>query len=277
MGDFVRLELHGAVGVIRLDRPPVNAINIQIHHELLDGGRSRWPRARAIRAVVLYGGERSFAAGADITELATCGPGEITAFGRTLNHAVTAIARLGQPVIAAVNGYALGAGCELALAADFRIVADDVRIGLPEITLGVIPGAGGTQRLPRLVGVTKAKELIFSGRAGRRAGGGPDRAGDQVAAVRGGAAGGDGAGQQPGSRTDGGAGRRQAGDRRRDGRHHLRRARPGGAAVRGTVRDRRPDDRHDVVPAGRTGKGHVHRQVTVPPWPTPSPSTTSGS
>jgi enoyl-CoA hydratase/carnithine racemase len=162
VGDFVRLELHGAVGMIRLDRPPVNAINIQIHHELLDVAQQ--VAESTIRAVVLYGGERSFAAGGDIKELATCGPGEITAGGRTLNHAISVIARLGQPVVAAVNGYALGLGCELALAADFRIVADDVRIGLPEVTLGVIPGGGGTQRLPRLVGVTKAKELIFSGR-----------------------------------------------------------------------------------------------------------------
>ena len=163
VGDFVRLELHGAVGMIRLDRPPVNAINIQIHHELLDVVQQVAENG-SIRAVVLYGGERSFAAGGDIKELATWGPGEITAGGRTLNHAISAIARLGQPVVAAVNGYALGLGCELALAADFRIVADDVRIGLPEVTLGVIPGGGGTQRLPRLVGVTKAKELIFSGR-----------------------------------------------------------------------------------------------------------------
>jgi len=163
VGDFVRLEIQDAVGVIRLDRPPVNAINIQIHHELLEVAE-QVAESGTIRAVVLYGGERSFAAGADIKEMATCGPSEIAAFGRTLNHAMNAIARLGQLVIAAVNGYALGAGCELALAADFRIVADDVRIGLPEITLGVMPGGGGTQRLPRLVGVTKAKELIFSGR-----------------------------------------------------------------------------------------------------------------
>ena len=163
MGDFVRLEFQDAVGVIRLERPPVNAINIQIHHELLDVAQ-QVAESGTVRSVVLYGGERSFAAGADIKEMAACGPGEITAFGRTPNHAISAIARLGQPVVAAVNGYALGLGCELALAADFRIVADDVRIGLPEITLGVIPGAGGTQRLPRLVGVTKAKELIFSGR-----------------------------------------------------------------------------------------------------------------
>lgn len=114
-----------------------------------------------IRAVVIYGGERSFGAGADIKEMADLGPDEIAVFGKNLTNAVDAVARLPQPVVAAVTGYALRGGCELALAADFRLVAEDSWMGLPENTLGVIPGAGGTQRLPRLVGVTKAKELIF--------------------------------------------------------------------------------------------------------------------
>jgi enoyl-CoA hydratase/carnithine racemase len=163
MAEFVRLELHGAVGVIRLDRPPVNAINAQVHGELLAVAAEAADRAD-VRAVVVYGGERAFAAGADIREMADLGPREISAFGATLTAAIDAVARLPKPVVAAVTGYALGGGCELALAADFRIVADDARLGLPEITLGVFPGAGGTQRLPRLVGVAKAKELIFTGR-----------------------------------------------------------------------------------------------------------------
>ena len=161
--EFVRLEIDGAVGVIRLDRPPVNAINTVIHRELLAVAEQVCGNQH-IRAVVLYGGPRTFAAGADIKEIATLNPREIAVLGRGLNDAVTAIARLPQPVIAAVTGYALGGGCEVALAADFRIVADNAQLGLPEITLGVIPGAGGTQRLPRLVGVTSAKELIFTGR-----------------------------------------------------------------------------------------------------------------
>jgi len=163
MSEFVRLDLDGAVGVIRLDRPPVNAINTVIHHELL-AVAAEVAGNPEIRAVVLYGGERAFAAGADIKEMTDLTPGEITGLGGSLNHAVSAVARLTQPVIAAITGYALGGGCELALAADFRFVAENAVLGLPEITLGVIPGAGGTQRLPRLIGVTKAKELIFTGR-----------------------------------------------------------------------------------------------------------------
>ena len=163
MPEFVRLETHAAVGVIRLDRPPVNAVDSQLHTELLLVATEAADRPD-IRAVVVYGGERTFAAGADIREMADLGPAAISAFGATLGTAIDAVAQLPKPVIAAVTGYALGAGCELALAADFRIVADDARLGLPEITLGVIPGAGGTQRLPRLVGVAKAKELIFTGR-----------------------------------------------------------------------------------------------------------------
>ncbi|SDP30880.1 short chain enoyl-CoA hydratase [Nakamurella panacisegetis] len=162
--EFVRLEVDGAVGVIRLDRPPVNAINSQVHADLLAVAREAAGRTD-IRAVVVYGGERAFAAGADIKEMAEQTPETIAGFGATLTAAVDAVARLPKPVIAAVTGYALGGGCELALAADFRVVADDARIGLPEITLGVYPGAGGTQRLPRLIGVSLAKELIFTGRS----------------------------------------------------------------------------------------------------------------
>jgi enoyl-CoA hydratase/carnithine racemase len=163
MAEFVRLETVGAVGVLRLDRPPVNAINSQVHAELLAAAQEAATRAD-VRAVVVYGGERAFAAGADIKEMAALGPDEMTVFGATLTAAIDAVARLPKPVIAAVVGYALGGGCELALAADFRIVAQDATLGLPEVTLGVFPGAGGTQRLPRLIGVARAKSLIFTGR-----------------------------------------------------------------------------------------------------------------
>jgi enoyl-CoA hydratase len=161
-GALVRVERDGAVGVIRLDRPPVNAINSQMHRELEVAAREV-DADPDIRAVVLHGGQKAFAGGADIKEMADLGPAEIAVFGQGLTRALDAVARIRTPVVAAVTGYALGGGFELALAADFRVVAEDARLGLPEITLGVMPGAGGTQRLPRLIGVSAAKFLIFSG------------------------------------------------------------------------------------------------------------------
>ena len=160
---FERTGPDGAVGVIRLNRPPVNALNSGMHADLLAAVREA-ARTPQVRAVLLTGGERAFAAGADIKEMADLDPDQIAGFGRTLGQAIDELAALDRPVIAAITGYALGAGCEVALAADLRVIAEDARIGLPEITLGVIPGAGGTQRLARLVGVARAKELIFLGR-----------------------------------------------------------------------------------------------------------------
>ncbi len=164
MPEFVRVEIDGAVGVIRLDRPPVNAFNAVVQGELLQVA-AQVAADPAIRAVVLYGGERAFAAGADIKEMADLNAAEIASLTPNLTDAVTAVARLPQPVIAAISGYALGGGFELALAADLRVVAENSVLGLPEITLGVIPGAGGTQRLSRLIGPSRAKELIFFGRS----------------------------------------------------------------------------------------------------------------
>lgn len=160
---LVHVEHDGPVGIIRLDRPPVNAINSAMHAQL-EAAANRLDADASVRAVVVHGGPKAFAGGADIKEMASLGPAEIAVFGKGLTRALDAIARLRVPVIAAVTGYALGGGFELALAADFRIVADDARLGVPEITLGVIPGAGGTQRLPRLIGVTAAKRMIFTGR-----------------------------------------------------------------------------------------------------------------
>ncbi|MDP9466768.1 MAG: enoyl-CoA hydratase-related protein, partial [Actinomycetota bacterium] len=117
-----------------------------------------------VRAVVLYGGERVFAAGADIKEMSTMSYAEMTSWGTQLQEALTVVARLPKPVVAAVTGYALGGGFELALTADFRVLGERAKVGVPEITLGVIPGAGGTQRLTRLVGPAKAKDLVFTGR-----------------------------------------------------------------------------------------------------------------
>jgi enoyl-CoA hydratase/carnithine racemase len=117
-----------------------------------------------VGAVVVYGGPKVFAAGADIKEMSGMTFQDMLRASTGLQDAFTAVARIPQPTIAAVTGYALGGGCELALCADLRIVADDAKLGQPEILLGIIPGAGGTQRLPRLVGVARAKELIFTGR-----------------------------------------------------------------------------------------------------------------
>ncbi len=121
--------------------------------------------ARAdVRAVVLYGGEKVFAAGADIKEMRAMDHSAMVLRARALQESFTAVARIPKPVVAAVTGYALGGGCELALCADYRIAGERARLGQPEILLGLIPGAGGTQRLSRLVGPSRAKDLIFTGR-----------------------------------------------------------------------------------------------------------------
>lgn len=160
---FVRLEVVGGVGTIRLDRPPVNAMNAsmqdQLHAVALEAG------ARDdVRAVVIYGGTRSFAAGADVKEMAAMTHADMVVRAVPLQAAFTAVAQIPKPVVAAITGYALGGGCELALAADVRFCADGAKLGQPEILLGVIPGAGGTQRLARLVGPSRAKDLVFTGR-----------------------------------------------------------------------------------------------------------------
>lgn len=165
MGEFIKLEdgRDDGVAVIRLDRPPMNAINRQVTAELGEIVRALADRSD-LGAVVLWGGPKIFAAGADVKEFADFGPAEAEQLSHGLNDVLLDFGRLPQVTIAAINGYALGGGCEVALAADFRVVGDDAILGQPEILLGVIPGAGGTQRLTRIVGVTKAKELIFTGR-----------------------------------------------------------------------------------------------------------------
>jgi enoyl-CoA hydratase/carnithine racemase len=163
MGEFVRLEVDGGVGTIRLDRPPMNALNAQVQDELREAAVEAG-RRKEVRAVVFYGGEKVFAAGADIKEMADLSYADMVDHSGPLQAAFTAVARIPKPTVAAVTGYALGGGCELALACDVRIAAEDAKLGQPEIMLGLIPGAGGTQRLSRLVGPSRAKELIFTGR-----------------------------------------------------------------------------------------------------------------
>jgi len=163
MSEFVTLEVDGAVGTIRLDRPPMNALNAQVQEELRAAAHEASARDD-VRAVVVYGGPKVFAAGADIKEMATMSYTDMVDRSAALQSAFTAVARIPKPVVAAVTGYALGGGCELTLCADYRVAADNARIGQPEILLGIIPGAGGTQRLPRLIGPSKAKDLCFTGR-----------------------------------------------------------------------------------------------------------------
>ena len=163
MDEFVRLEISDGIGTIRLDRAPMNALNVAVQEQLRAAAHEAANRAD-VRAVVLYGGPNVFAAGADVKEMATLSYVEMTARSSALQSAFTAVADIPKPVVAAVTGYALGGGCELALTADHRVAAEDARLGQPEIKLGIIPGAGGTQRLPRLVGPARAKDLIFTGR-----------------------------------------------------------------------------------------------------------------
>jgi enoyl-CoA hydratase/carnithine racemase len=163
VGEFVRLEVAEGIGTIRLDRPPMNALNTQVQEELRTVARSA-TADDAVRAVVVYGGEKVFAAGADIKEMKDMGYAAMAARAGALTAAFDSLARVPKPVVAAINGYALGGGCELALACDWRVAADDAKLGQPEITLGIIPGAGGTQRLSRLVGPARAKDLIMTGR-----------------------------------------------------------------------------------------------------------------
>ncbi len=170
MGEFVQVEIGGpdgaapaGVATIRLTRPPMNALNTALQEELR-AAAAQLSSDSDVRAVVIFGGEKVFAAGADVKEFAGQDHAEMMRDAARLTSALAAVARIPKPVIAAVTGYALGGGCELALTADFRVSADNARWGQPEILLGIIPGAGGTQRLPRLIGPAKAKDLIFTGR-----------------------------------------------------------------------------------------------------------------
>jgi enoyl-CoA hydratase len=170
MGELVRVEYGdgsegspAGVATIRLERPPMNALNTELQEQLRSAA-AVLGADDSVRAVVIYGGERVFAAGADVKEFAGQSHAQMMRDADRLSSSLAALANLPKPVIAAVTGYALGGGCELALTADFRVSADNAKWGQPEILLGIIPGAGGTQRLPRLIGPAKAKDLILTGR-----------------------------------------------------------------------------------------------------------------
>jgi enoyl-CoA hydratase/carnithine racemase len=160
--EFVQVTRDDAVAVVTLDRPPVNALNEDFALEL----KAAFQECSdpEVRAVVITG-QPHFAAGADIKGFqASFDAGVEERSAWTLQEAIVALEKLEKPTIAAVHGYALGGGLELAMGADFRHLADDAKVGQPEILLGLIPGAGGTQRLARLVGYQRAKEMVLSGR-----------------------------------------------------------------------------------------------------------------
>ena len=160
--EFLIVEIEGEVATVTLNRPPVNALNAKVFMEIGDCA-FRLEMDPEVRAVVITGGEKVLAAGADVKEMVEATPIQVSRMISVAQGSFTRLENLLKPVIAAVNGYALGGGCELILCADWRFAGPTARIGVPEILLGIIPGAGGTQRLPQLLGPAKAKEMIFSG------------------------------------------------------------------------------------------------------------------
>lgn len=162
---YIQLEPQGDIAILRINRPEaLNAINVDVISEL-----SKMIDILAaddsIKAVVITGaGERSFCAGADISYMVNIDPMQAERYATSAQDVINRIDRLEKPVIAAVNGFALGGGCELAMACDIRIASSNAKIGQPEVTIGIPPGWGGTQRLMRLIGPAKAKELIFTGK-----------------------------------------------------------------------------------------------------------------
>jgi enoyl-CoA hydratase/carnithine racemase len=163
VGELVRLEVDDGVGTIRLDRPPMNAINDDLTRDLVEAATEA-TLTDDVRAVVIWGGDKVFAAGADIKQMAEATAHQMKGRISGLQEAFSVVEDIPKVTIAAINGFCLGGGMELAMCADFRYAADDAQLGQPEIKLGIIPGAGGTQRLPRLVPLSTAKDIIYSGR-----------------------------------------------------------------------------------------------------------------
>ncbi len=162
--DYVKVEHEGGVAVVTIDRQEkMNALNAQVQEEITEAFASIPPGE--VRAAVITGaGEKAFVAGADVGGMEQMSALEVREFGRIGTRMMQAIEGAPFPVIAAINGFALGGGLEIALACDIRIAAENARLGFPEVTIGIMPGAGGTQRLPRVVGSGVARELVFTGR-----------------------------------------------------------------------------------------------------------------
>lgn len=163
--DFKTISLtqEGAIGILTLHRPEaMNALNDQLIGELTQA-IDRIAQDDQIRVLILTGGDKVFAAGGDIKAMIQCSPMEAKQYVLPIHKVFNQISELPKPTIAAICGFALGGGVELALTCDFRIAAENAKFGFPEINLGIFPAAGGSQRLPRLIGMSKAKELMFTG------------------------------------------------------------------------------------------------------------------
>lgn len=163
MSQLVRLEVADGVGTVRLDNPPRNVIDVRLATELHQAALDA-TRRDDVRAVVVWGGERIFSAGGDVELMSQRSVESIRPVISALGDALVALEAVPKVVIAAINGMCFGGGCEIALAADFRFAAETALLGQPEVRFGIMPGAGATQRLPRIIGRSAAKDLIFSGR-----------------------------------------------------------------------------------------------------------------
>jgi enoyl-CoA hydratase len=163
---YILVEITGSIGVLKVNRPDsLNALNSEVVASL-SAALHALEQDNSVKVVVITGaGEKAFVAGGDIKEMADMAPLAARAFSRRGQRLISYIEKMDKPVIAAVNGYALGGGLELALACDFIYSSENAKLGLPEVTLGVIPGFGGTQNLARLIGPNRARELIFSGKS----------------------------------------------------------------------------------------------------------------
>ena len=241
---LVAEEAEGQIVTLTLNRPEArNAISRRMAAELADALLDLGGRREARVVIVTSAGDRAFCAGADLKERLTLSPDERIAHTAAIEAAAEALAALPMVTIAAVRGFALAGGTELAIACDLRVAATDAVFGLPEVKIGIFPGAGGVLRLPRLVGAGAARDLLFTGSAGRGRGGGAARAGRPPGRAGGGPAGGAGAGRASRRQRAAGRARRQTRPRR-----EFRAGRGGGA----TDRQPPPGDarRHGRLPGG---------------------------
>ena len=163
MTGFVRLDVGDRIALVTIDRPPVNALNSALLGELTQAFEGLARRKDVGVVLLTGGGDKAFVAGADIAEMTTKSGLEMRGFSELGGRLGKSIERAPQPVIAALNGYALGGGCEIALACDIRIASDRAKLSQPEVNLGIVPGFGGSQRLTRLVGAGWASEMILTG------------------------------------------------------------------------------------------------------------------